>query len=70
MTLSSKREDLEDLLREPAYFHAVFHSDERVQALYQAQTELEMANESIASESHPPLVPNLTTDHFTTHRRQ
>jgi hypothetical protein len=51
MTLSSKREDLEDLLREPAYFHAVFHSDQQVKALYQAQAELETANEAIASKS-------------------
>jgi len=49
MTLSSKREDLEDLLREPAYFHAIFHSDQRVKALYEAQTELETANEAIAN---------------------
>jgi ESCRT-I complex subunit VPS37 len=44
-----RREDLEDLLTDPLYFQAVFHSLERVQALYQAQEELGMANEAIAS---------------------
>jgi len=43
------REDLEDMLTEPAYFQAVFHSLERVRLLFQAQAELGMANESIAN---------------------
>lgn len=43
------REDLEDLLTDPLYFQAVFHSLERVKALYQAQAELGLANESIAN---------------------
>ncbi|KAF8895345.1 hypothetical protein BD779DRAFT_1466786 [Infundibulicybe gibba] len=42
------REDLEDLLTDPNYFQAVFHSLDRVKSLYQAQAELGMANESIA----------------------
>jgi len=42
------REDLEDLLTDPAYFQAIFHSLPRVKAMYQAQAELGMANESIA----------------------
>ncbi|EPQ54456.1 hypothetical protein GLOTRDRAFT_76988 [Gloeophyllum trabeum ATCC 11539] len=42
------REDLEDLLADPLYFQAVFHSLPRVKALYQAQAELGSANESIA----------------------
>lgn len=33
---------------DPVYFQAIFHSLERVKALYQAQAELGMANESIA----------------------
>ncbi|KAG6377079.1 hypothetical protein JVT61DRAFT_1130 [Boletus reticuloceps] len=37
-----------DLLNDPAYFQAVFHSLPRVEALYQSQTELGMANEAIA----------------------
>ncbi|KAG5648363.1 hypothetical protein DXG03_004935 [Asterophora parasitica] len=43
------REDLEDLLTDPLYFQAIFHSLDRVKALYQAQAELGMANESIAN---------------------
>ena len=46
---SDRREDLEDLLTDPVYFQAIFHSLEQVKALYQAQSELGMANESIAS---------------------
>jgi len=42
------REDLEDLLADPLYFQAVFHSLSGVKALYQAQAELGSANESIA----------------------
>lgn len=43
------REDLEDLLTDPLYFQAIFHSSDRVKALYRAQAELGMANESIAN---------------------
>lgn len=43
-----RREDLEDLLVDPAYFQAIFHSLGEVKALYQAQAELGMANEAIA----------------------
>ncbi|KII90953.1 hypothetical protein PLICRDRAFT_106973 [Plicaturopsis crispa FD-325 SS-3] len=42
------REDLEDLLTDPVYFQALFHSLPRVKAMFQAQAELGMANESIA----------------------
>ncbi|KAJ7366983.1 hypothetical protein DFH08DRAFT_182263 [Mycena albidolilacea] len=42
------REDLEDLLTDPVYFQAIFHSLPRVKAMYQSQAELGMANESIA----------------------
>ncbi|KAJ7761571.1 hypothetical protein DFH07DRAFT_867710 [Mycena maculata] len=42
------REDLEDLLNDHVYFQAVFHSLPRVKAMYESQTELSMANESIA----------------------
>ncbi|KAH7928458.1 hypothetical protein BV22DRAFT_1083077 [Leucogyrophana mollusca] len=42
------REDLEDLLNDPVYFQSVFHSLGQVKSLYQAQSELGMANESIA----------------------
>ena len=44
-----RREDLEDMLADPVYFQAIFHSLGQVKALYQAQAELGMANESIAS---------------------
>ncbi|KAG6816041.1 hypothetical protein H0H87_009107 [Tephrocybe sp. NHM501043] len=43
------REDLEDLLADPQYFQAIFHSLARVKNLYQGQAELGMANESIAN---------------------
>ncbi|KAG6900042.1 hypothetical protein C0993_003673 [Termitomyces sp. T159_Od127] len=43
------REDLEDLLTDPQYFQAIFHSLDRVKALYQGHAELGMANESIAN---------------------
>ncbi|KAJ7927995.1 hypothetical protein B0H13DRAFT_1013759 [Mycena leptocephala] len=43
------REDLEDLLNDPVYFQAIFHSLSRVKAMYQSQAELGMANESIAN---------------------
>ncbi|KAF9468483.1 hypothetical protein BDZ94DRAFT_1153842 [Collybia nuda] len=42
------REELEDLLTDPLYFQAIFHSLSRVKAMYQSQAELGMANESIA----------------------
>ncbi|KAF8578080.1 hypothetical protein K439DRAFT_1654903 [Ramaria rubella] len=42
------KEDLEDLLTDPVYFQSVFHSLPRVKAIIQAQSELGMANESIA----------------------
>ncbi|KAG6820701.1 hypothetical protein H0H93_012754 [Arthromyces matolae] len=44
----SRREDLEDILTDPLYFQTIFHSLDRVRKLYQGQTELGMANESIA----------------------
>lgn len=37
------------MLVDPVYFQSIFHSLERVKALYQAQAELGLANESIAS---------------------
>ncbi|EGN98291.1 hypothetical protein SERLA73DRAFT_74519 [Serpula lacrymans var. lacrymans S7.3] len=43
------REDLEDLLNDPQYFQCIFQSLDKVKALYQAQAELGMANESIAN---------------------
>lgn len=46
--MKSSREDLEDLLNEPAYFQAVFHSLDRVKDLYRSQAELGLANETIA----------------------
>ena len=50
-----RREDLEDLLNDPAYFQAFFHSLPQVKALFQEQMELEQANEEIASERlHSP----------------
>ncbi|KAF9513438.1 hypothetical protein BS47DRAFT_1317503 [Hydnum rufescens UP504] len=45
---SLSREDLEELISDPAFFHATFHSLPAVKALLHAQTELGMANESIA----------------------
>jgi hypothetical protein len=42
------REDLEDLLNDPNYFQAIVHSLPRVKAMFQAQSELGSANESIA----------------------
>ncbi|KAI0729535.1 hypothetical protein BC629DRAFT_1302730, partial [Irpex lacteus] len=41
-------ENLEDLLADPTYFQATFHSLNSVKALYQGQAELGLANESIA----------------------
>jgi len=45
---SLSREDLEELISDPAFFHATFHSLPAVKAILHAQTELGMANESIA----------------------
>ncbi|KAK2463314.1 hypothetical protein APHAL10511_004625 [Amanita phalloides] len=42
------RQDLEEMMVDPVYFQAVFHSLERVKVLYEAQTDLSMANEAIA----------------------
>ncbi|KDR82596.1 hypothetical protein GALMADRAFT_56945 [Galerina marginata CBS 339.88] len=42
------REDLEDMLSDPVYFQAIFHSLGYVKDLYRSQTELGMANEAIA----------------------
>jgi len=47
-TADLSREDLEDLLTDPTYFHTFFHSLPRVKAMFQGQSELGMANESIA----------------------
>ncbi|ETW81694.1 hypothetical protein HETIRDRAFT_318186 [Heterobasidion irregulare TC 32-1] len=45
------REDLEDMLVDPAYFQAVFHTLTTVKELYRAQAELGLANESIAKQN-------------------
>ena len=45
----SRRSDLEDVLADPAYFDAIFHSISKVKELYQSQTEFGLANETIAS---------------------
>ncbi|KAF8349208.1 hypothetical protein F5887DRAFT_482680 [Amanita rubescens] len=42
------RQDLEEMLLDPNYFLAFFHSLEKVKVMYQSQTELSMANEAIA----------------------
>ncbi|TBU38187.1 hypothetical protein BD309DRAFT_874917 [Dichomitus squalens] len=42
------REDLEDLLTDPQYFQAIFHTLPQVKLLYQGQADLGSANESIA----------------------
>ncbi|KAH9926144.1 uncharacterized protein B0H18DRAFT_908244 [Fomitopsis serialis] len=42
------RDDLQELLVDPVYFQAIFHSLNQVQSLYQAQAELGNANETIA----------------------
>ncbi|KAJ3561749.1 hypothetical protein NP233_g10004 [Leucocoprinus birnbaumii] len=42
------REDLEDLLADPTFFQAIFHSLDRVKELYKSQAELGYANETIA----------------------
>ncbi|KAF9046520.1 hypothetical protein BJ165DRAFT_1403956 [Panaeolus papilionaceus] len=42
------REDLEDLLSDPTYFQAIFHSLSNVKEMYKSQAELGMANQAIA----------------------
>ncbi|KAI0643142.1 hypothetical protein C8Q79DRAFT_915900 [Trametes meyenii] len=42
------REDLEDLLADPSYFQAIFHTLPQVKLLYQGQADLGSANENIA----------------------
>jgi hypothetical protein len=37
------------VLSDPAYFQAIFHTLSKVKELYQSQTELGLANETIAS---------------------
>ena len=49
-----RREDIEEVLVDSAYFQATFHELEQVKALYQAQEELGMANEAIARTSCIP----------------
>lgn len=44
-----RREDLEDMLSDPAYFQAIFHTLSKVKELYQNQAELRRTNETIAS---------------------
>jgi ESCRT-I complex subunit VPS37 len=45
----SRREDLEDMLADPAYFQAAFHTLSKVKELYHSQAEMGIANETIAS---------------------
>ncbi len=47
------REDLEDMLNDPNYFQAVFHSLPQVKALLRTQMELGAANEELASTYDP-----------------
>ena len=51
MNRMSRREDLEDMLADPSYFQAIFHTLSKVKELYQNQADLGLANETIASES-------------------
>jgi ESCRT-I complex subunit VPS37 len=46
---TSRREDLEDMLADPAYFQAIFHTLSKVKELYKGQAELGRANGTIAS---------------------
>jgi len=55
------REDLEDMLSDPVYFQAIFHSLQHVKDLYNSQTELGMANEAIASRYFSLNYPALLT---------
>jgi ESCRT-I complex subunit VPS37 len=50
---TSRREDLEDMLADPAYFQAIFHSLPKVKELYKGQAELGRANGTIASALTP-----------------
>ena len=50
---TSRREDLEDMLADPAYFQAIFHSLSKVKELYNGQAELGRANGTIASALTP-----------------
>jgi hypothetical protein len=45
----SRREDLEDMLADPAYFQAIFHTLSKAKELYHSQAEIGLANETIAS---------------------
>ena len=55
---TSRREDLEDMLADPAYFQAIFHTLPKVKELYKGQAELGHASETIASAlTSSPLVP-------------
>ncbi|KAK7681570.1 hypothetical protein QCA50_015303 [Cerrena zonata] len=45
------REDLEDILTDPQYFQAIFHTLNQVKQLHQAQADLGLANETIAQNS-------------------
>ncbi|KLO15956.1 hypothetical protein SCHPADRAFT_961723 [Schizopora paradoxa] len=45
---SYSREDLEDMLNDPNYFQAVFHTLPQVKELLRGQTELGAANEELA----------------------
>lgn len=44
-----RRDDLQELLTDPVYFQAILRGLPRVKAMFQAQAELGMANEAIAS---------------------
>jgi hypothetical protein len=57
------REDLEDLLADPNYFQAVFHSMRYVKDLYQSQAELGSANETLASIHYASSFRLRTADH-------
>jgi len=50
---TSRREDLEDMLADPAYFQAIFHTLSKVKELYKGQAELGRANGTIASAFTP-----------------
>ncbi|CCL99720.1 uncharacterized protein FIBRA_01742 [Fibroporia radiculosa] len=53
------RDDLQELLYDPVYFQAVFHTLNHVKSLYQAQAELGSANETIAIENNLALEESL-----------
>ena len=48
-----RRDDLEDMLADPAYFQAIFHTLSKVKELNQSRAELGLANEAIASALAP-----------------